>query len=565
MRHIPFHASTSAFGDWIIVAARHDRHRATFADLGATRTERSGHVLYSWRLPEAARVVSGFAIINGALLIGPTAVDQPPTGGLFEFLDLSDPLKARISGDFACTRPIFYSDKLVTNRLHLAAVVEDAIDETVTRAMLFSDYAFSQQLSTTRTPVANTRLLLGHQHVEVTDRINVVSASQDDQFEILSPAEYHALIERGAEEIQANVAAVLNSGFSLRGLITGGRDSRVVFAALASLGAVEDVSFLTSDVGRDVEIATGLVRRYGGRYGFPEVAPRVRPAVECDHIRRSQKFGCYHIVASWEHNPIAYDVVKPDIILGGGFGELYRGFYQSGFKAPRLMEKPLDKGILFKELQRYSSHLTADNRGRFGEIVGPILETFDALPGRTLSHKLDAHYLNFRNRFHFGQSLSCRITSDHEYFPLMSESLLRAARGLPHEIRVKGRVLFDVTRSLCPELAYLPYDKPWASSMDDAYHLPSPLDGKDFTLEPCPETIPYPKPVMVPPHEWVDQRAMFMRSIRANIETLKASPYRDLMQGSVLTRIDQAIENGGNYLSVWFSKLQALADFSAAT
>src|SRR5699024_6805777 len=78
--------------------------------------------------------------------------------------------------------------------------------------------------------------------------------------------EYRIKIQLAAEEIIENVRAAFKTfGQNLECTLTGGRDSRAIFAALVRAG-IKPPLFTRDTDPRDVEISTGLARKYGYTY-----------------------------------------------------------------------------------------------------------------------------------------------------------------------------------------------------------------------------------------------------------------------------------------------------------
>ena len=66
----------------------------------------------------------------------------------------------------------------------------------------------------------------------------------------------------------------------------------------------------------------------------------------------------------------------------------------------------------------------------------------------------------------------------------MSEELYLASRILPDEIRDSGRVLFDITKRLCEEMAYCQYDTFSEDYSKIKFHKKSKYDGIVIPLKP---------------------------------------------------------------------------------
>jgi hypothetical protein len=201
--------------------------------------------------------------------------------------------------------------------------------------------------------------------------------------------------------------------------------------------------------------------------------------------RNSMLFGLYHHV----HSSIARDsrpFYDPDILmLTGGAGELLRAHYQVHGLQTDDFTTPYSSGGLIALLEAKRGTLLSPEQ--FAVAADLYRETFDGLQGDTVWRRLDSHYLSFRNRFHFGAPSAVRPRSVKEWHPIVSPALIKASLVLPSEVRATGRVLFDVTRELCEELAYCRHGKQPMDYSKARYHKPSPLDGTIIEVDPDPE------------------------------------------------------------------------------
>jgi hypothetical protein len=175
--------------------------------------------------------------------------------------------------------------------------------------------------------------------------------------------------------------------------------------------------------------------------------------------------------------------------------------------------------------------------------------------------KLSAHYLNFRSRMHFGLTSLHRQPETLTWNPLASPSLLKAARGLPWSVKNSGRVLFDVTREMCEELAYIPYGKPTPDYWKLPYHRSSRFDGKLVPLKPAPEIVKGtqrygPLQPKLPKH---DVEGMVRQSILDDFSKVPAGPCAFLTGEKVAKRVQWIASKAGiKAADALYSKLDAI-------
>ena len=531
-----------ACGDFLITTKDSEELRAKFTALGAEVMVRNGHTVYTWNLPRGQHILSGTGIFDGKFAIGPAVLDrfpEQPGVGMFNLLSFWSE-KTTVRSDICAHHSLCYGAGIVTNRLHLAAIAVGRLDLRGAFANAAFNSVICHQLSTIATPVEGVNVLLGGEEVEIT---NTVTARQRDAVfpgpptddkgnaQTLTPDEYHALVEKGAEEIIANVEAILDSGRPVMCDISGGRDSRIVLAAVVALGRMKDVVFNTKvtpnklgDV--DVAIATGLVKEFGGSYhpnpepiGWDVSTPRERLLK-----RRSHLFGAYHFFPKAQLNTVhALGEVKGVRMLGGA-GEIYRDVFQK-FLQVTDRRQPYDRGTLRRHLM--AREAWEDLPEIITSAMPLFTQTFDHLPGATLSQKVDSHYFFFRNSYHYGIKMP-KIGNAEDINPGVSISLLKAARGLPPEVKATGRVVFDITRALCEKLAYVQYDKPWQVDFTQSdYHRPSQYDGQVLELPPAPELLQQRAeaartPIKRPASPDIDFKALCWEMFTENFDRLRA-------------------------------------------
>ena len=79
--------------------------------------------------------------------------------------------------------------------------------------------------------------------------------------------QYHNLLDCGIHDVLNSIRAATTAGPTISAGLTGERDSRIVMAALASLGLETKIPFRTLNIEQeDVEIAGGLAHFVRGYF-----------------------------------------------------------------------------------------------------------------------------------------------------------------------------------------------------------------------------------------------------------------------------------------------------------
>lgn len=553
MSALSYVPSTEVFGDFLV--------GPTGLSLPLDRQDplEGGLSLYSNGLPRpplrGETAMFGIARIEDGLVVGPTVIAGQHSMVTGQCAMVFNGPKTIVAADFLGMAPLFYcvEKQLISNRLHLIVLAlrtRGALrpDIGAIAAGLSTASNIGQQLATWRTQIEGVVLLGPDQHLELGEKWRVVRTVQDHS--PLEPDEYKALIRKGAEDVALNVKAALDYGLPVRCTLTGGRDSRVLLAAVVALGRVRDVPFVTMQIDdADVKIASGLVKLFGGHYatGALEFRPLDPAAVLAK--RRSVYLGLYHPVSGLGSHS-AHD---PHIRLVGGCGELFRTI---NFTFNRqLAEEKADIASLKKMFRKRG--LASNLAEPYDDLALETLsQTFISLDGTQIRDKLNDHYRSFRSRFHFG--LTGYYRSGLRWHPMASPYLLRAARGLPYEIRAKGRVTFDVARELCDLAAYLPFDSP-RPDWQDRYHTPHKYDAVHFDPTSASELVTRAAVGRNRPAQKIStQYAKIMaQQMRESLDRLQSHPVlSNLITNDVLTRIPhrRSMQNR------WYSKLSGLAD-----
>lgn len=572
--------------DYFITTNDNSKTRELLEALGATVHANENYTAYVWDSRLKDTFLSGAGVLDSNFRLGPTSLPRMPRSfgsGTYHVVQLLHD-GARVVPDTFGILPVYYSDTAVTNRLHLAALVEREIDAHNSMSATYDYSGFSFQFNTLHTPVRGFKLVESG-HVVIVDGAKVTTSQfhLENSFEILSKDEYWGLIERGAEDLVRDIIAMVDSDYPIYTDITGGKDSRLVFGAIVAAGRQKDVIFNTianpSNEGQkvDLDIATGLVSRYGGTYNkASSVVGYSHHSVVANMVkRRSQVFGSYHWITPSDISPVRPLNKKPFIRVMGGGGEVYR----SRWNYLLFTKTDLDQlATPHSILDMLTSHQPKDRTAQVAQdyfylYCDQLVSDFMRMPGPTLGHKMDSHFLNFRNRFHFTQKQS----NAESMFGLSianSPALLSAYRGLPSSERQIGRVAYDVMRTFDEKLPHYPFDKPLNPKIfTSPYHRKSMVEERELTLVPKPEialrprTVPpgveFPTRPVSPDYDFsgiLDQEIERSRDV-----ILSSTLYKFLNKEDLDNLINWSSERSIAQKSAIASKLTAFADYTDST
>lgn len=251
-----------------------------------------------------------------------------------------------------------------------------------------------------------------------------------------------------------------HEGFERSVDLSGGLDSRMIFALFAHLERVSDEAIFDSC---RAQVKTDLEPRM--RVDF-ETAQQVLTALGIKQAKDGPPSGVGGDTRDWKHRAVpaetAYDHWRTQclgqyapfrnltshradfsfISFGGAGGEEYRPFY----KAETVHEQAVRYARQFASASAFSEwHRAIENSteylvNRDGDRIDPLL----------------LHYREFRSRFHSGS----RAMDTLCVFPLKSAFLRHAAALAGHSRLRKRQLHFDVLHSLEPRLLGVTFDRP---------------------------------------------------------------------------------------------------------
>jgi len=360
--------------------------------------------------------------------------------------------------------PVFYFRRgnqcAVSNRFHLLIEILKSGGIALSRnheaaLPLFCPYYIGAQLATKETTVKEIFLLPIHSLVTLGDFLRVDSDSLYSPQPYLD-SEYPELINSAGKNICHDISVIANNSQSWFS-ISGGHDSRVIYAALIREKLLNRVLLRTSpQLKNDFRTVMGLTNIFGGNFVsgflFDTVSTDLKTLTD---RTRSYNLGLYNLPNDRLRFPIG---PHPELmnIVGGG-GECYRPHYSQYLGLNQNDNREQLQLAIERRLQHHLGK--ADLSPRFGKEVSRVLIRELSLSDFGNIHDaLDWHYLNFRNRFHFGNSCHDFSFGNYMFNPLMQQSLLVAANMSSFKDRFDGKILFDITASLVELLPRLEYD-----------------------------------------------------------------------------------------------------------
>ncbi|SFV21057.1 hypothetical protein [Micrococcus terreus] len=372
--------------------------------------------------------------------------------------------------------------------------------------------AFTMQLTTFQTAFEEVRLLPIGTTVLIRRGRLQIRQPQTPQI-----TDYEHALEKYLTVWRTRVHTLLSDPrVSFTADLSGGADSRTVFAFLVDSGlfSTEDDRFtLLSGINQkaDLAVARSIAADYALTVNGPQAAPRTLVSGDRAFAHwREHSLGVYtpvYVSATFQ-NPF-------EIHAHGGGGETGRQYYTASDPVDLLGQFQGKMPPADFDLWRHEVSSTRDEL---------IMQAPDLVPS---IH----HYMQFRNRFHFGHIPQARPM----FTPLNSKFALQALSALPMGERRRFRM--DVMESLAPGLKDHPYDDPTKAPTDDELdhltvlrplgHLPSGQVYADPTVQ---ESRP-DDPVKRSFEQW-----------QAAIEAAAQRPeVRRFIMGNAMGRTDQII------------------------
>lgn len=472
---------------------------------------------------EFTGVTGGRVILSGSLNIGDRFVygqeDIKQQDKIEEYTDkvggysclLLQNDKLTCATDYFGLDVLYYcqdGDKyFISNRYHmLLKILKEVgvklnISEEYARNSLFvlnnflNDYPFNYECF-----IENIKVLpIGNKFEITSSGVAIKDTEIAEAFNapLVSDEEYKELLFKAKEEILSNMKAVLDSKHfdRLSMDLTGGMDSRVAFAAAASIeGANERINIFSGFAKDNPEflIASSLADTFGFDYEF-------RRSVFGKNLTGNQT-GSFQKQLDCSESMTMHQLLDPVLlpisnrpipnslnINGQAVEACTRAYNIKFFASDRLVPSFNSPDLALKKVSSESIGKYILNTNILGngynKYKDKLYQQFNSVPGKSDFEKLEYNYLFFRDRFHFSMT-KLGGYSTNRYSPGMSKSAFKAFH-LTYGKYGAYQFIYDLMHVLNPIVASYQYGDPKYDEMRKAaYRKSVVLKPSDYAFIP---------------------------------------------------------------------------------
>lgn len=294
-----------------------------------------------------------------------------------------------------------------------------------------------------------------------------------------SKMSYEDSLDAAQAEITANINALSESDHRRKvAHLTGGVDSRMVLASI--LSTMNDPQFVFYCSGGPTEPDKIVAQRLAVEFGLTMTDHGGLDAITAPVTLDDQLLWPFQqtagIISGVSHAGIARTATA---IASGGYGELFRSFYNKGTAHTGSMQEAAERmfGRLAFGLETDRRLLADEFSQKTQSRLAAIVESA-AASGVREDGRLDFVYMNRRNRYYVGEisrSLSPFAARFDPLYSLSGASLGLRVDGRMREANVIG---MDLIERMTPGLSLLPFDTDrFAGAYSDLRGTP---DGKLF-------------------------------------------------------------------------------------
>ena len=248
------------------------------------------------------------------------------------------------------------------------------------------------------------------------------------------------------------VAPLKEAGETVRLSLTGGKDSRLVAAALVTAGVPVQASTHGFDEHPDVTVAAEVAARLGIDH---TVTTPAAPGQETDVLARLRAtvLVADGMLSAFENVGRVDPHHSPALTIGGHGGELLRGGYAEtavGRRAASIRAVEILRRLTTK-------HLGLIRRPPAAAYVASLAPWTGSVIARGSLSMLDDFYLVNRAGRWSAAARQAYLLRERLTQSLFAEPVVRAARAVPLASRTNGTLIKSAITELCPDLADVPF------------------------------------------------------------------------------------------------------------
>lgn len=420
---------------------------------------------------------SGFCKYDNDILIGSEQIhniekpkDLVESIGNFTFL-IKEENNFIIGKDYFATNSIYYYNTseltIVSNEYHLLLMllsefnINLKIDDDIAIANLCfcKGQLFEQHLSK-KMEVRGVNQLPIEKYILIKDgKLELKDTSLVDllnrKFEM---NEYETLLKQAAKEIMENIELVYNSKKFKNVLVdvTGGTDSRVVFAGVTNIDDKESKTQIhTADDKRtkDISIAIPLNNLYNFKYDVIPENIKLEKAEDGQRILRSLNMGTYYYITRYIGKRDADNTVR---LMGGG-GEAISRPYYTKYLLHDEISKINDSRDFMKEFVNRRMEKCLVGGKAIECCINVFGDEIDNTIGDSILQKFENTYMMLRSGSHLNHRGN-QTEGFIEWFPIYSKTTFYL-KMKTYDLFKGNKLVFDLIQYLNPVMSIIPYEK----------------------------------------------------------------------------------------------------------
>ena len=311
---------------------------------------------------------------------------------------------------------------------------------------------------------------------------------------------YEELLAKGIQTSEEIVQNLVTQGTSEpRISLSGGVDSRLVFALVKNAGALEKFQLATVDprtwktkatqnvIDKDMLISDHLRRLHG--LDWASNGERIK--IDFDFWDALEFYSGYRSNFSYNFTPMTSLTVSanPITTLRGGGGEMLRSTL-TGARIKKAVQRraKTQSSDTDRLLTNWYIQSNTHSRSFRDYVYSSMFRAFEKLPGSSIEEKMNYQYLFGRNRTHFGHGRISATTQNSALHLLSNAYFMQSREHMNFEDRSQGKLVADIYAMTDPTLLHIPFENeesteklctpPLVNSIDQTTSWMDALDAK---------------------------------------------------------------------------------------